>query len=132
MITVPDGAVRVTDEFSAAVPQIVPEFTRDKLTALQLSLLPLSTCDGIIEAVPEALSQTLIFLHKATGFTSSTTVISNITVCALHGLVVAETVTCVIPLLNVCPLPVPDPEPVVAPVNAYVIVGEGEPEADNG
>ena len=41
----------------------------------------------------------------------------------------AETVTLVTPMLNVEPLPSPDPLEMVAPVKVYEITGEGNPLA---
>ena len=92
----------------------------------QASLLPLFTEDAVIDPFPLLSNCTVTFWQMAFGAWRS------LTVTVKEQLEEPQTfeavnVTVVTPRLKVEPEPVPDPLPVVAPVNAYETVGDGAP-----
>lgn len=122
----PSLAVRVT-VFPPIFAQ-VKEFglTETRFTVPQLSDPELKTSAGAIEAVPAALSGTVMSLQAIEGGSLSVTVTSKLQgVLPLES--VALTVMWVTPLLKEEPLPVPEPLPVVAPLKEYVKVGVPQP-----
>ena len=70
----------------------------------------------------------MIFFATTFGNSVSTMVTRNVQL-AVPQLFEATIVTVVTPVLNVCPDPVPLPDPFVAPLNVYVSAGAGEPVA---
>ena len=69
----------------------------------QLSLLPLSTCAAVIEALPSASSGTVMFLHKAVGGVASVTVKVVVHVALLFASSFTVTVIVVAPTLTSVP-----------------------------
>src|SRR6478735_6706781 len=119
-MTAPDGAVNCRLPPSLAVAQMVPVVTvvvdvlKARLTMPQLSLEPLSTCEGTTVTCPLASRGTVIFLVIAVGAVASFTVTVNDAAVTVPQLLVAVITTVVVPKLKAEPLPVPEPFPVVA------------------
>ena len=100
--------------FAPRLLQVKLVLSRLKVTGPQLSEEPLSICEAVIVALPLAFRFTVKFLVAITGGVLSFTLMVKLQV-TVPQVLVADKVTLVTPLLNMEPLPLPDPLPVVAP-----------------